>query len=442
MSRKLRRIVMIVSSAIGILVVLFTVSSLSLPQTPSITSLLVDTVPHLSNAMSQHHQFAEFEKKIEKYLAKWHINGASIAVAQKGQLIYAKGFGYADITNRLPVEAYHTFRVASVSKLITATAIMKLVEEGRLQFNTQVFGNEGVLNDSMFLQIKDPRVLQITVKHLLEHSAGWNTRYGDVPFMNKFIAEELGIAPPVRVDDVICFTLSKGLHFNVGTHSSYCNIGYVVLGRIIEQITNMPYEKFVQEAVLTPMGITNMYIGKSYSNQLDKNEVCYYDVEAARLVPAFDDFDTQVPRCDGGYNMSVLGAAGGWVASPASLLRFVACLDTANAVPNILPDSLISNMVRNDSGFDPLGWRMVTEHKYLRTGTLAGTSAVITHEIGGVTWAFVTNTSSWKGAEFSFYVEKFMNKLLTAQLPQWSTNVDLYKKQVYVDTLALYSSTL
>ncbi|MGL4364487.1 MAG: serine hydrolase domain-containing protein [Bacteroidales bacterium] len=434
MTLELRKILATAFGFLGILMFFLTFTSLSLPSA-TIAALPLDSLPHLTNAMSEHHQFAEFEKNINAYLAKWHIHGASLAITKNGQLIYAKGFGYADVSNKTPVEPYHTFRVASVSKLITATAIMKLIEAQRLQLDAQVFGSEGILNDSVFLQIKDPRAKNITIKHLLEHSAGWNTRYGDVPFMNKSIAQSLNITPPLSVDDVIRFTLSKGMHFNVGSYSSYCNIGYIVLGRIIEKITNMPYEAFVQSTILRPMGITNTYIGESYAHQFYETEVRYYDTEKAKLVPAFDNFKTIVPRCDGGYNMSLLGAAGGWVSSPSSLLRLVACLDSANATPNILPNNLINTMVQPDSGFDPFGWRMVNKHKYLRTGTLAGTSAVIAHNINGLTWALVTNTSSWKGAEFSFYIERFVQKQLAEHSPLWTTLLDLYKNQSYIDTL-------
>jgi CubicO group peptidase (beta-lactamase class C family) len=83
-------------------------------------------------------------------MKNWSIKGASVAVAKEGKLLYARGFGYASLPDSLPVEPYHRFRVASVSKLITAVAIMKLQEEGRLTVNEKVFGPGAILDDTLF----------------------------------------------------------------------------------------------------------------------------------------------------------------------------------------------------------------------------------------------------------------------------------------------------
>lgn len=380
----------------------------------------LDPLPRLTNEMSDRQEFAVLDRTVERFLKKWHINGASLAIAKDGRLIYAKGFGYADVGQKKKVEPYHIFRVASVSKLVTATAVMKLVEEGRLSLNDKVFGAEGILNDPVFSEICDARAPQITVKHLLEYSGGWLPRWGDPVFMSKHIAAARRVPLPVSVDDIIAFVLSKRLHFNVGSYSSYSNVGYVMLGRVVEKVTGMSYEDYVHSALLVPMGITNMCLGNSYPKDFYRDEVSYYDVWDAKPVMAFDNPNAKVYKPNGGHDIRTLGAAGGWVSSPAELVRFALCVDGSSTVPDVLQPSSVDQMVHNDSGFDPLGWRVVNARQWLRTGTLAGTSAALAHDTAGYTWAFVTNTSSWKGSIFSLKIEATISNLIARESPKWS----------------------
>jgi CubicO group peptidase (beta-lactamase class C family) len=370
-------------------------------------------IPQLSNEVFTAPAFDSVNATMAAFLKKWKINGASLAVAKGGRLLYAKGFGYADVEQKVAVTPAHVFRVASVSKLVTATAVMKLVEQGRLSLNDKVFGSEGILGDFVSCPIHDERALQITVRHLLEHSAGWDASNGDDPmFMGHAIASERQAPVPVGIEDITCFVLSKPLHFEVGDHSEYSNFGYAMLGCIIEKVTGATYEAYVREALLTPMGITNMRLANSYPRDRYPNEASYYDVAGAKPVAAFDNPSLYVPKCRGGYDMRTLGAAGGWVASPLAALRFVLCVDGTPDVPDILSPKSVAAMVRSDTVFDPLGWRMTDERRWIRTGTLIGTSAAAVRDTSGWRWAFVTNTTSKKGADFPFEVEDMMQGLL------------------------------
>ncbi|MDR0688395.1 MAG: beta-lactamase family protein [Prevotellaceae bacterium] len=372
-------------------------------------------LPPLPQLTNETFAFAELEKVdsvVQHFLKRWKINGASLAIAKDGRLRYVKGFGYADVELKAEVTPSHVFRVASVSKLITATAVMKLVEEGQLSLDAKAFGSEGILSDSAFSKIRDERALQITVKNLLEHSAGWDSSEADPMFMGHAIAAKLHTPVPVGVDNIIRYALSRPLSFDAGDHSSYSNLGYAILGRIVEKVTGTTYEDYVQKTLLLPMGIINMRLGNSYPPYLYADEVSYYDAARAKPVAAFDNPRRRVPKCRGGYDIRTLGAAGGWVASPVALLRFMHCIDGRPEVPDILSPASISKMVRNDSIFAPLGWRMVSEQRWIRTGTLAGTSAAAVCDTSGWSWAFITNTTSRKGAEFPFVVEDMVNEAL------------------------------
>ena len=93
-------------------------------------------------------------------MKKWTIEGASVAIAKDGKLVYARGFGYADTAAGIETQPYSKFRIASISKLVTAVAIMKLQEEGKLSLDDKVFGPEGILNDSCYCQSERQKSLQ------------------------------------------------------------------------------------------------------------------------------------------------------------------------------------------------------------------------------------------------------------------------------------------
>ncbi len=110
-----------------------------------VTDKLTPENVRLSNLNSSGREFAQVEKTISSFMHKWSIAGASVAVCQDGKLVYARGFGYADTVTGEEIQPYSKFRVASISKLITAVAVMKLVEEGRLSLNDKVFGPDAIL---------------------------------------------------------------------------------------------------------------------------------------------------------------------------------------------------------------------------------------------------------------------------------------------------------
>ena len=136
----------------------------------------------LSNQISNLEETEKLDRQIEKFLKRWEIKGASFAVMKDEKLIYAKGYGWADEEKGERMEVSHILRIASVSKLITAAGIMKLCEDSKLSLDDKVFGPSGILNDSCFQNIRDKRMLKITVEQLLRHKAGFTLHRGDPLF--------------------------------------------------------------------------------------------------------------------------------------------------------------------------------------------------------------------------------------------------------------------
>jgi CubicO group peptidase (beta-lactamase class C family) len=164
------------------------------------------------------------------FMEKWHIPGGEIAITRHGKLIYNRGFGYADTLNKTPVQPDNLFRIASCSKPITAVAIMKLYENGKLNLDEIVFGTKGILNNAEFKHIRDKRVEKITIRMLLQHTAGWDReKSGDPIFTPGKVADVFISIPPPDQTTIISYMLKyKKLDFEPGTKFAYSNFGYLL----------------------------------------------------------------------------------------------------------------------------------------------------------------------------------------------------------------------
>lgn len=381
----------------------------------------LDPVSHrISNELSSSEATKRADYRIKRFLEYWRIKGASVALVKDQKLVFAKGYGYADVENNVKVEPDHLFRIASVSKLITATAIMKLKEEGKLQLSNRVFGEDGILNSENYLNICDKRSKRITVEHLLRHTAGFTSRYGDQMFLPITIAERMNVPAPANAETIIEFALSKRLHFTPGSRGSYSNLGYVILEKIIEASSGKDYEVYVQEHILQPAGIFDMHLGKNLREDKLPNEVNYYEQSNAILVPAFDGSGGKVHRSNGGNNIEELGGAGAWIASAAELMKFYVAIDGKDKQADILSKESIEYMTKpSRRGFSPIGWKGTRSNgTWWRTGTLAGSSALMKQNPDGSTWVIITNTSSWKGSDFPKELSKLMNRVMRS-VKQW-----------------------
>jgi CubicO group peptidase (beta-lactamase class C family) len=350
----------------------------------------------LTNKLSADPSVKSVDSIITDFLARKKIKGASVAITKDSRLVYAKGFGWADEEKGISVEPKNIFRIASVSKLITAVTIMKIAEEGRISINDHVFGREGILNDSIYLNYKDKRIEKITVLHLLNHTPGWNNRKEDPLFESVAIARKMHVEPPANIETVIQYYLQQDLSYEPGTKYCYSNFGYAVLGKIIEKVTGMDYEDYVQFAILHPLGIYDMHIGKSSVEGRPENEVCYYVLGKDSRFYSVDGSGKSGSKVYSGNNMELLSAAGGWVASAPELIKFIVAVDGFPEKPDILSDESIETMTKTDRRTKKLiGWRGADGYgTWWRTGTLTGTSALIIRNRNGINWVVLMNTTT------------------------------------------------
>jgi len=379
----------------------------------------------LTNDNSSAREFAAAEKSIRSFMRKWSITGASVAVSKNGKLIYARGFGYSDTITKEEVQPYNKFRIASISKLVTAVAVMKLREEGKISLDDTVFGPDGILNDPYFGSPKDKRVFRITVAHLLSHEGGWSQRWGDQMFMPVLIADNMGVKPPADTRTIIRFALDKRLHFTPGTGKAYSNLGYSILGLVIEKASGMSYEEYCKKFVLEPLGIYDMTLAHNLPTQKAPFEVTYYEPSDIVLKPSIYGTGELVSPSYGGNDIEALGGAGAWLATAPDLIRLTLAVDGLPTRQDFLSGESISFMTDNENGFAPVGWKTtINNGTWWRTGSFPGSAGMIKRQSDGISWVVLFNSSAWNGPEIYSYINNMMYRVI-AQMKRWPEN-DLF----------------
>ena len=360
------------------------------------------------------------DKKVNKYLEKWDMKGASLAIMRNDSLVYAKGYGWADEEKSVSMTPGHIMRMASVSKLITATGIMVLCDKGLLSLDSPVFGENGILSDEEYASvIKDRNYEKITVEHLLRHQAGF---YRDPVFSNIDVKKQMKLDNPPTYEDYARLVLSHRLIWQPGQAQRYSNFSYMVLSAIIEKISGETYERFMQKEVLEPAGCYDMHIADNYYKGKRENEVRYYTHEGdGKIIEEYNGSGKMVERCYGGNNIQLLSGAGAWCGSTIELARFVASIDGRPEIPDIISkESYLAMTEYFTKEIFSLGWNDTNPSSgWSRTGTLAGTSALIKYFPDGECWIMITNTSTWRGPSqprYTDYLFKDCRKLYSDEL--------------------------
>jgi N-acyl-D-amino-acid deacylase len=367
-----------------------------------------------------------FDRMMERFLARHQVSAAALAVTDQGRLVYARGFGVADAEDAVPVTPSSLFRVASVSKPITATAILRLVEREALGLDDRVARVLAWEAPGTVERITDARLFDVTVRHLLQHRGGWDRETSfDPMFRSVEFARQCGVAPPAQADHVIRCMLERPLEFAPGERYAYSNFGYCLLGRVIEAVSGEPYETHVRRHVLAPMGIRQMRLGRTHpQHRRVPGEVRYFDPGTGPSVFAADLGQT-VPQPYGCWCLEAMDAHGGWLASVLDLARFSAAFDATAGHP-VLRRKSIECMLerppgaagRDDQGdlkpwYYGMGWLVRPQADGSRNtwhnGSLPGTAAILIRRHDGRNFVALMNT---RVSEHSQHLEREIDPLL------------------------------
>lgn len=342
---------------------------------------------------------AGFDKVLKNFIVERGISCAQLAISKNGKLVLARGYRYSDDGRAIPaVTPTSLFRIASLSKHITATAIMRLAQDGKLNLSASAATLLGLPTTA------DPRLAKVSVWRLLQHTGGWDRDVsGDYLYMDHAISKALGVTLPITQDHIIQYAGSRPLDFDPGTKYGYSNYGYMLLGRIVEKASGMSYESYVRQRILAPVGITRLRLGRTLRSEAAPGEVIYESAGTATTVT--DASGAVVPKPYGGFSMTNRGPGGGWLASAVDLVRFAKVLDAPGAVLNATSINRMlakpSPLLTVDGAWYGAGWWVRQVPGHLNTwhnGSLPGTYTYLARLQNGFTYAALFNRGEESGS--------------------------------------------
>ena len=236
-------------------VLLLAVAAAAAAQPPSIKPLVptprkeqqqaLGPAPAVPAAVRGVHDRAELAAFLDGVMAAnlrdKHVAGATVAVVKDGALFYAKGYGYSDVARRAPVDADRSlFRIGSTSKLFTWTAVMQLVEQGKINLDADV---------NQYIDFKIPATYKqpITMRHIMTHTPGFEEDGRDL----------------ITDDTTRMMPLGRWLATHIpgrvrppGTFSSYSNYATALAGYIVQRVSGESYDDYIEKHILAPLGMT------------------------------------------------------------------------------------------------------------------------------------------------------------------------------------------
>jgi N-acyl-D-amino-acid deacylase len=352
-----------------------------------------------------------FDPEVEAFMTARNIPGGALAVVKNRRLVYARGYGWADREGKIRATPESLFRIASISKPITGVAVLKLVEDGKLDLDARAFDIVQLKPILEAGRAPDARLKQITIRQLLHHTGGWDrSRSYDPMFRARQIAQQTNTPAPASTSAVIRYMLGQTLDFDPGARFAYSNLGYCVLGRVIEQISGQTYESFVRDQLFARIGIEHARIGASLDGRQALGEVRYYTTDNALGDCVFPSVTGKVPWPYGGFHLEAMDAHGGWIASAVDLARFAAALDHQRRSQLLDPASCRTMyepppppVSRRENGalrgsWYACGWSVRPVRRgaanYWHNGSLPGTATLLVRRWDGLSWVALFNQRS------------------------------------------------
>lgn len=265
------------------------------------------------------------DQLISRLMKKWDLPACQVAIGKNGKIIESRAWGFSDKERKTATTTTNVFRIASVSKVFTAVAVHKLIEEGKLKYDDKAWTFIGNLKPTHDEGKFDARWQQVTIEQLLTHSGGWTLENGEPQrIYARLAADAAGEPRPAGPTALVRYMMGKPLQYDPGTKSVYSNFGFNVLGRIIEQVSGKPYFEYVQETMLAPLKITDISLGRTARRHARPEEVYYYAGKDSPEVWSLIDADAEVADFAYGGDAAIesMDSHGGLVASAESLAKF------------------------------------------------------------------------------------------------------------------------
>jgi CubicO group peptidase (beta-lactamase class C family) len=244
-------------------------------------------------------------------------SGIAVLVSKDGNVLYKKGFGYADIEKKELIKPDTKFRIGSITKQFTAAAILKLQEEGKISVTDKL---------SKFLP-GFPRADEVSIHHLLTHTSGIHSYTGKPEFLDRVVS-------PVTEEELIAFFKNDPYDFSPGEKWLYNNSAFFLLGHIIGKITRKPYGTYLKETFFDPLGMTNTGVHSATLNL--QNEAKGYTKENGQYKPALN------------WDMSWAGGAGALYSTVEDLYKWNEALFSGKVLQEASTKAAFTPVVLNN----------------------------------------------------------------------------------------------
>lgn len=403
------------------------------------------------------------DKGITAAMQQFDWVGGTLAVSVNGRLVLTRGYGYSqlDLTQQTPTQPNTLFRLASCSKTFTAAAALLQQQDypAVITPQTQPFTPGGLLAggqsgyDLSADGFQDSRQASVTTLELLQMTAGLDNPTA----LYSPLARTLGGAtPPATAIQTLLYIYShSGLGSEPGTAYVYSDVAYMTLGRLIESVAqsqglNVTYAQYVQQRLLTPLGITDMQLADTNLNGTAANEAHYYPFTGEACGQSvFTNSPLQVPATYGStYDGVSHDSTGGWISSASDLVKLANALAPNNTPPGFVNPldatrQAIFKAVPTFSGakmsaYFGCGWQMSSDQNgvvtsMVKDGGLPGTSTFVSYQRQGsdqVVFAYLLNGRPGPGSKRQSNgiaeIQAPIKAFLAAQAGHWPASGNLF----------------
>jgi N-acyl-D-amino-acid deacylase len=378
-----------------------------------------DPAPAIQSALS------EFQDKND-------IPGLCFTVSYGGKLLYSFQRGYANKATGAHFTPSTRISIASVSKVPTALAMLHLLDAKQISLDDPAMRYFKVQDLPAKRQISGGNYPKITFRNLLEHTAGFGPEFN--PWSRPEVAKAFGSKMPSTARENVVFGLRKPLTYAPGSRYLYTNFDYLVLGRLIEDLSGQPYEQYVDATVLEPLGMKRTVLRRSQASRQYPDEAHYYEQPVGLYPSVFAaDGGKQVPMMYGGAAYEEADSSAGWVADSLDLARLISSFRTGK-VAKILSPRMQMEIIRRPEyagdvrSFTALGLDVEVAEDgsgvaFHHGGDVPGASSFISSNFAGVCMTLVMNKGI-TGRDLNEELHEILFDLLTIE--DWSKRKPLF----------------
>ena len=353
-------------------------------------------------------ELAVFDTVMQDLMEANNITGGELAVMRNGTVVFQRSYGWQDEALTHPLAPDALMRIASCTKPFTAAAVRKLISQGQLSLTNHIFSlgvaGAGILPYEPF-GTPDSRLRDITVKHCLQHTGGWDDAITEeLVFKEARIAAEMGVTSPPGRTNVVRWIMGQPLQFDPGTATNYSNTGYLLLGLVIEQVSGKDYLTFLRENVTRPIGIpdSELELARTFAEDGNPREPYYNDPELGTnlFYPTFSN-DQLVEKPYGTFDMEARDSNGRIITTSRALLTYLQNFIVYG--PNIW-----------------LSWAQGAN--WAHSGSLPGSESIAYQRKDGINIAVIFNKRNTT-ASYAVTVKDTLKTIIDAgQISSWPTN--------------------